>query len=333
MSIYKRGNVWWVKFQWRGEIIRRSSRTGNRRVAEKHERSMREERAKLDRGGKPRRVFDDAMARFVAEHLPTLRKQAARRYVTSITALRPHLEGLYLDQITPSRLADFVTARRREVSSATVRRDLACLSSMFSCAISWEWADRNPARDLDKRGIREAPPRTRYLSHDEEGLLLTHAGAYLVPMIKFAIDTGLRLEEQLSLTWDQIDMRRGEVFIEGTKTGTARTVPLLPRTKATIQAIPPFLTAPWVFHKSDGARYHKLTRGLAGAVRRSGIEPIRWHDLRRTCGCRLLQDHGLSIYKVARWLGHASVAVTERSYAFLGRDDLHEAVRQGTSDE
>jgi hypothetical protein len=38
----------------------------------------------------------------------------------------------------------------------------------------------------------------------------------------------------------------------------------------------------------------------------------------------------MDIYKVARWLGHASVAVTERSYAFLGRDDLHAALRLGT---
>lgn len=41
-------------------------------------------------------------------------------------------------------------------------------------------------------------------------------------MIAFAIDTGLRLEERLSLTLAQIDLRRDEVFIEGTKTGKAR---------------------------------------------------------------------------------------------------------------
>lgn len=82
--------------------------------------------------------------------------------------------------------------------------------SPFKSAISWEWADRNPALDLDKRGIREAPPRTRYLDHDEEDAVLQHAGAYLQPMIAFAIDTGLRLEEQLSLTLAQIDLRRDD---------------------------------------------------------------------------------------------------------------------------
>ncbi|MBX9590326.1 MAG: hypothetical protein K2X43_13545 [Hyphomonadaceae bacterium] len=60
-----------------------------------------------------------------------------------------------------------------------------------------------------------------------------------------------------------------------------------------------------------------------------------WHDVRRTCGCRLLQGvvidgvmRKLSMERVSKWLGHSSITVTERHYAFLTVDDLHEAVRQ-----
>ena len=38
----------------------------------------------------------------------------------------------------------------------------------------------------------------------------------------------------------------------------------------------------------------------------------------------------MDLYKVSRWLGHKTVAVTERAYAFLRIDDLHEAIRLGT---
>ena len=107
MSLYKRGQVGWIKFQSRGEVIRRSARTGNRRRAESFEREMREEFAKLDRGGKPRRSYEEAIERFVGEHLPSLKPLAQRRYITSIKMLTPHLDGSYLDQITPSRLAGF----------------------------------------------------------------------------------------------------------------------------------------------------------------------------------------------------------------------------------
>jgi integrase len=55
------------------------------------------------------------------------------------------------------------------------------------------------------------------------------------------------------------------------------------------------------------------------------IPDLIWHDLRRTCGCRLLQDMGLSMEQVSKWLGHSSVKVTEKAYAFLEVKHLHEA--------
>ena len=69
-----------------------------------------------------------------------------------------------------------------------------------------------------------------------------------------------------------------------------------------------------------------MTRGLAGAAKRAGIKDLRWHDLRRTCGCRLLQEHRMRMEEVAKWLGHQSMGQTERAYAFLEVDDLHAAM-------
>ncbi len=55
------------------------------------------------------------------------------------------------------------------------------------------------------------------------------------------------------------------------------------------------------------------------------IPDLIWHDLRRTCGCRLLQDHDMSLEKVSKWLGHASPEITRKAYAFLEVQQLHEA--------
>ena len=330
MSTYLRGSVWWVRFQTNNETIRRSARTGSRRLAEAFERDLREKYRQM-RHGKPRRTYDEAMAEFVNEHLQSLKPSARRRYHTSIDRLTPRLGGLFLDDINTTRLREFVAYRRREgVTDGTIRRDLACLSSMFTLAVSEGWADVNPVKNMDKRSIRESTPRTRYLSHNEEMALIYHAGAYLWPMIAFAIDTGLRLEEQLSLEWSQVDLKRGEIFIPNTKTDMPRTVQLLPRSARMLAQLPVRLGSPFVFVKRDGQRYGKLTRGLAGACQRAGIENLKWHDLRRTCGCRLLQDHGLDIFKVRNWLGQKSVAVTERSYSFLGDETIREALRVGT---
>lgn len=61
------------------------------------------------------------------------------------------------------------------------------------------------------------------------------------------------------------------------------------------------------------------------------MDHLIWHDLRRTCGCRLLQDRGLSMKAVSEWLGHESVTTTEKAYAFLKIEHLHAAVGTGTN--
>jgi hypothetical protein len=37
MAVYKRGDVWWYKFTFSGELIRESTKQGNKRVAEQIE--------------------------------------------------------------------------------------------------------------------------------------------------------------------------------------------------------------------------------------------------------------------------------------------------------
>jgi len=95
-------------------------------------------------------------------------------------------------------------------------------------------------------------------------------------------------------------------------------VPLTPRALEVLGQQRCHWTSPYVFWKGDGSRYSRFTRGLAGAAKRAGITHVQWNDLRRTCGCRLLQERGLDLHKLSSWLGHRSVRVTERTDAFLG---------------
>lgn len=39
MAVYKRGEVWWFKFVWNGELVRASTKQGDKRVAEQIEES------------------------------------------------------------------------------------------------------------------------------------------------------------------------------------------------------------------------------------------------------------------------------------------------------
>jgi integrase/recombinase XerD len=353
-TIYKRGKVWWGRVHRQGRELRQSLKTPAEGVARKRLAAWVAELDRLAWGGKPRYTFDDLALEFIEGHLPQLKPGASRRYLISLEVLADSFEGLELPQITSSRLAEF-EARRRQggrripermrgykrpqpLSPATIRRDLACLSSMFGYAIELEWIDHNPVaaylRRARRRGLRESLPRRRYLTSAEEQLLLAAAAVTsdapdLAAAIALAIDTGLRRGELFGLTRDRVRLDTNEIRLkgDGTKNARPRNVPLLPRARAILAQQPAHLRSPLVLvNPATGRGYIDMRRGLAGAAKRAGIEPLQWHDLRRTCGCRLLQDRGLSMEQVSRWLGHCSVLVTERAYAFLEDEHLQRAI-------
>jgi integrase len=219
-------------------------------------------------------------------------------------------------------LSDFETKRRQQgVSPSTIRRDLACLSSLLTSCVDWEWIDSNivPAylRRRSKRGLKEGAPRTRYLPEAEEVLLLNAATAEVRKAIILAIDTGLRREELFSLRWTQVDLDRGIIrTTTKTRSGRPRSVPLPERSRSILPAFPG-VDDYVLINPESKKRYVQMNKGLKGAVRRAGIAPLQWHDLRRTAGCRWLQRDGKSMEEVSILLGHSSVQVTEQRYAFL----------------
>lgn len=342
-NLILRNGIWYLKKTVAGKQIKRSLETGDRRVAKERRDKILAELEATSWGEVRRRTFNEATIRFGDDHYKTLKKRGAARYTTSIASLLEVLDGKFLDEISSALLSEFERKRRDEdeVVPSTIRRDLACLSSIFSRAEEWEWTRHNPVkpflRSRAKAGLTENPPRERYLSHDEERAVLANAPPGMVFPITFAIDTGLRKEEQLALEWRDVNFAQREITVrkEISKSGKARVVPIMERTLSLLKShwADRHPKSPFVFTAVTGTRYspnsNYLWEALQKASRRARItEHVEWHDLRRTCGCRLLQDHGFDVLKVSKWLGHSSVKVTERHYAFLAKDALHEALRQ-----
>jgi integrase len=109
---------------------------------------------------------------------------------------------------------------------ATVRRDLATLSCLCSCAVSWDYIDVNPIKQFSKRHIREAPPRTTYPTTEQVDRLIAHAPPMSGRIIRFLAETGMRQEEVCGLEWSQVSIQRREVRLTKTKTSSPRVVPL-----------------------------------------------------------------------------------------------------------
>lgn len=344
-GLYKRGKVWWGRAQRQNKEQRRSLSTANREIAEKR---FRQWLADLDAnkwGDRPRKTFEEAAARFIKEHLTTVKPSTAIRYGVSLKNLAGHFAGKALDEIKSAELSEFETARRTAgLTPATIRRDLACLSGIFTSAIDWEWIDDggNPVtsymRRRAKRGLKEAPARTRYLSLEEETRLLEHATNAPRQAMILAIDTGLRRDELFSLTWPQVDQVRARISTtKQTKTNRQRFVPLPRRSAAILTALPRHMDCAYVLRNPDtGTRYAQMNKGLKAAMRRAGITDLCWHDLRRTAGCRWLQRDGRSMEEVSVLLGHTNVKITAERYAFLKSEVVAESLsgrtKTGTDD-
>lgn len=340
MGLFKRGSTWWARTQKGGRDLRTSLETPDRRVAVERQKVWLERLAGSDWGRIERVHFAEAVKAFLMEHCATLKPSSARRYAVSLKQLADHLDGVAIADIDRQRLSAFEVARRAAGASApTVRRDLACLSSLLTFAEDRDWLKEgaNPVpgylRRRARRGLTEAPPRTRYLTPDEEARLLAAATGGVRECMIAAIDTGLREQELFGLSWADVDVDRRLIRVraERAKTGRERHVPISDRLLAILQAwrvtpsIHVFTLGRLQWRRAwqaPTARIGTLNKALHAAARRAGIEDLRWHDLRRTAGCRWLQRDRLRMEAVASLLGHSSIAVTERSYAFLHSQDV-----------
>ena len=334
---YKRGSVYWGRVQRQGKEFRRSLGTSDRRIAERRLQQWIEDMESLAWGDRPPRAWAEVWERFMREHCTTLKPASAKRYAVSLKNLSRVLDGKTIQQVRPSLLSEFVTMRRNESASApTIRRDLVCLSVIMTLCEEWEWIEEGancvPAflRKARRRGLKEAPGRTRYLTEAEEARLLACLNDPCLTAAIVSLDTGLRDQEIMSLTWQQVDLDAGVIrTTTNTKSGRARTVPLRDRTAQKLAQLPRHITSPYVLCHGDGSRYGRLNKAFEGGVRRSGLHDVRFHDLRRTAGCRWLQRDELPMETISGFLGHSSLAVTEKSYAFLDLETAAQKTAQG----
>ena len=142
----------------------------------------------------------------------------------------------------------------------------------------------------------------------------------------------LAREELFSLRWPQIDLERGVILTTTlTKNGRARMVPLPERSRTVLSTIARRIDTDYVLvNPSTGSRFVSMDNGFHGALRRAKITDLRWHDLRRTAGCRWLQRDGKTIAEVSLLLGHSSVKVTEDRYAFLEAETVAQSLSRRT---
>jgi len=201
--------------------------------------------------------------------------------------------------------------------------------------------DRSPFADLtDAQRERLFPPTpTREFVFTPEQLKALYAAlpAHAIPFVKFAVHTGARVAELLTLTWGAVDLEKGIVTIapEFHKTGGSgklRTLVLGTVAEDVLSKLRPKNPAPGdpVFLGRLGAPIKSIRGAFDSAVgeiwepTRPGERRPVFHDLRATCGTRCAAIGGYAVAQ--RLLGHSSGGSVTDRYLRATDEDVRRAL-------
>lgn len=337
MAIRRRtGSTYWhYDFAVNGIRFRGSTATEDRATAEIIEAKLRSD-VLLNAvvGKKPDITLNEALARHWLEHGSELR--SATR-VMQIGRLLIKIIGkpTLLSSITTGTISEYIAKRRGAgVANATVNRELAVLRAVLRRA-ERRWEVAVGMVDWQTLRLREPPPPERYLTPEEAGQLIDAAAEHLKQIIKFALLTGARRENILSLDWSQVDLPSRQIAfqVKSATTGTKPHVipvstPLLallaslgPQDAGAVFTYSPIRKGGWLMPPRPVA---DIKTAFKAAVRRAGIPVLRFHDLRHTAASWMVQE-GVPLDTVRDVLGHSSIAVTVR-YAHRGAGAKRDAV-------
>ena len=229
-------------------------------------------------------------------------------------------------EITASRIADYKAQRRgksertgRERGPAAINRPLAALRHMLQLAhTEWELIDEVPKIRLE----REPQHKIVWLEPDEEQRLLNAARAsrtkHLHDLIVVALETGLRRTELLDLEWDRVDLSRGVIRLEKTKSGRRREVPMRQRVYDVLAARAGDSTGR-VWPTGDIRSSFESTVAAARLDK-----PFTFHGCRHHFASWFVMRGG-SLAALQQLLGHATLAMTMR-YAHLSQGHLRDEI-------
>jgi integrase len=221
------------------------------------------------------------------------------------------------------------TYKNTNPAPATINRELAVVSHLFSKALEWRWVNQRPRI----KRLKEDSGRILYLTVEQCRQLIECAKAdgnyQIYPFIVIGLGTGMRMSEILSIRKEHVDLKRRVIYIPKAKAG-AREQPITPQLADFLKGYIDGLQegSPWLFPSPSSCTGHTVNvrKPFRRVVQEAGLDPdqILRHTLRHTAITHLVQA-GVDLPTVKRISGHKTLAMVEK-YAHANDEHIQQAM-------
>lgn len=292
----------------------------------------------VDRREADKNTFRQILNRYLEEVVPEHKGKDVEE-IRIKALLKDEIADYKMSALSASALSDYVSRRCKQVSPATVRRELDIISQVITKARR-AWGINlveNPVSLIERP--RPARARERRLRGDEEGRILAVLEAedgrrnpFIGPFFRFALETAMRQSEEVGLLWEHVDLDTRTAHLFDTKNGSDRIVPLSKRAVAILRGLlpdsdsetlpngPVFLLTADALKKAWQRCLRTARKNYEKECAEAGTVPdpmllknLRWHDLRHEATSRIAPklDHVLELSAVT---GHKDLRMLKRYY-------------------
>lgn len=266
---------------------------------------------------------------YMTEHAPrkkaSSQKEDQRLWEQHIL---PTLGSLKISSLDRSDIAKLHHALSR--LPTTANRVLSLLSKALNLAELWGYRPNhsNPCLHIKKYGEQK---RERFLSQEEINKLMqaleeeeqNSQNLWAIHAIRLLLITGCRLNEILTLKWEEVDVDHQCLRLSDSKTGK-KLVYVSTAALELFKSIPRTESNPYVIcGAKDKAHLINLQKPWRRIRAKVGLQDVRLHDLRHTFAS-IAASKGLSLPIIGALLGHKQTQTTAR-YAHLIGQPLLEA--------
>ena len=190
------------------------------------------------------------------------------------------------------------------------------------------------------KAIKVENKRVRFLSIEEQGRLLNSYAEHVRPIALSLCYQGLRTQEALQLQWENVNLQHQTLYIDRTKNGEPRTVPMHPRVLEALHTIARAAGAPskgHVFLNRFGVPYadtrdykypggNPVSKAHRTACKRAGVTDFRPHDWRHHWASWLVMN-GVGLETVKKLGGWKTLDMVLR-YAAVSVEHERDAIRK-----